>query len=112
MDLFKNYRKDFSLEIQEKLIELEEIFDSVLPDCQKKMAYGVCAYFKGKNIIFFGANKNGVSIYPHADGMEHFKENIQKYKTSKGTFQIPVNQKLPASLLKEIAKHNYDLYAK
>lgn len=112
MDCIDKYISEFPFEIQEKLREVRKILDSVFKDCEVKMAFGVPTYFKGKNIFHFGAIKNGVSIYPTGVGMEAFANRLTNFKTSKGAFQIPLKEKLPTALIKEMAKYNLKVLAK
>ncbi len=53
--------------------------------------------------------KNHVGIYPGAETIEHFKNDLTDYKTSKGTIQLPLDKVLPKKLLREIVLYKVSL---
>jgi uncharacterized protein YdhG (YjbR/CyaY superfamily) len=60
--------------------------------------------YKGA-LVWYAAFKNHCSIYPFDSSLvEEFGELQQKYKTSKGTIQFPVDKPLPKALVTKIVK--------
>jgi uncharacterized protein YdhG (YjbR/CyaY superfamily) len=55
-------------------------------------------------IVWYAAFANHCSLFPTASVIEKFKEELKGYRLSKGTIQFPVNQPLPAALLKKMVK--------
>ncbi len=102
-----DYINGFEKTIKQALLEIRNIIRKAIPKAQEKMAYGMPTYYYRENLIHFAGFKNHIGIYPTPQVIEEFKEEIEKYKTSKGAMQIPVNEKIPAKLIKEIAEYRY-----
>lgn len=55
------------------------------------------------NLVYFGAWKKHISLYPITTSMEAALSELAQYKTSgKGTVQFPLHQPLPVQLIREI----------
>ncbi len=85
------------------LFELRDIFKEVLPDATEKMSYSMPSFFQNKVLVYFALCKKHIGIYPTPSAMMFFADDIKVYKSSKGAFQIPLNQPLPKELLQKIA---------
>jgi len=55
-----------------------------------------------KPVVYFAGYKGHIGFYPTAKPIEHFKELLMSYKTSKGAIQFNINEPLPIELIKEI----------
>jgi uncharacterized protein YdhG (YjbR/CyaY superfamily) len=71
------------------------------------MSYGSPAFkVQGKVIAGFAAFKNHLSYLPHSGSVfpEHpeLKEELSRYKTSKGALQFPIDEPLPKALVKRL----------
>ena len=62
------------------------------------------AFFRHGILVYFGAFSKHIGFYPTASGIEKFKEEISRYKNSKGAVQFPVDEPLPFDLIKKIVK--------
>jgi uncharacterized protein YdhG (YjbR/CyaY superfamily) len=98
----EEYINQFPLEIQEKLNELRCLIKALLPEAKEIISYGIPTYDINGHVIHFAGYKNHIGMYPTSSGIEHFKDRLKAYKTSKGTIQIPKNVPLPIDLIKEI----------
>jgi uncharacterized protein YdhG (YjbR/CyaY superfamily) len=54
--------------------------------------------------VHFAAYKNHIGFYPTPSGIEAFKKDLAKYKTSKGAIQFLIEEKLPFDLIEKIVK--------
>ncbi|WP_297981601.1 DUF1801 domain-containing protein, partial [uncultured Oscillibacter sp.] len=68
------------------------------------ISWSMPTYWKGCNLIQFAAFKKHIGLYPGPEAVEVFTEQLAKYKTSKGTIQLPYSKPLPLELITEIAK--------
>ena len=60
--------------------------------------------FKHKGMLVgFAAFSNHCSLFPGALP-EKFKDELNRYPTSKGTIQFPVDKPLPAALVRKLVK--------
>ena len=60
-------------------------------------------YWKKRNLIQFAAFKKHVGLYPGPAAVEAFADQLNGYRTSKGTIQLPYDKPLPLELIAEIA---------
>lgn len=98
------YISNCPLEFQPKLQELRSIILKAAPKATEKISYGMPAFHQYENLVYFAINKNHIGLYPHAEPIVVFKEELKKYKTSKGAIQIPLTENLPKALITKIVK--------
>lgn len=102
-EYFKNFEGDELVRLQ----DLRDILKSSIKGGAECICYGIPTIkLEKKNIIHFAGFKNHFGIYPGALAVAEFKEDLKKYKTSKGAIQIPWTDKLPKTLIKKIVKFN------
>ena len=114
MEEVANYINSFEdALVKAKLKELYKLISSLVPkEATEVISYGIPTFkFKGKNLIHFGGAKNHVAIYPGAEPIAYFAEELKNFKTSKGTVQFKLSEKLPNKLIEEIIKFRLDRLA-
>jgi uncharacterized protein YdhG (YjbR/CyaY superfamily) len=80
------------------------ICSAVPPEATETISYRIPA-FKYKGIlVWFAAFSHHCSLFPTASIVEAFKNELKGYSISKGTIQFPVDQPLPAALVRKIVK--------
>jgi uncharacterized protein YdhG (YjbR/CyaY superfamily) len=85
------------------LNRLRELVYEIVPDAEDAFSYGIPTYrYKGKYMIAFASNKKFMSIYPGAEAIEVFKDQLGSYKTSRGTISFTSDHPLPDELLRNI----------
>ncbi|MGE5518694.1 MAG: iron chaperone [Candidatus Dadabacteria bacterium] len=100
-----SYIAGFPTQVQEKLIQLRLTIKNNAPGATETIKYGIPTFvYKGKNLVHFGGFKAHVSLFPTAAGTEHFKDQLNAYKCTKGTIQFPLDKPLPLSLITRIVK--------
>ena len=95
----------FPQEVQTGLISLREAISKAAPDAQEAISYQMPTFKLNGNLVHFAAYKNHVGFYPAPSGIEAFKKELSKYKSSKGAVQFPIDEKLPLSLISKIVKY-------
>src|SRR5690606_38723786 len=75
----------------------------------EKISYGMPTFYYNGNLIHFAMHKNHLGLYPGTGAINHFKDQLQAYKTSKGTVQFPLNQPLPEKLIAGIIAYNVSI---
>lgn len=88
---------------QQALFYMREILRRSLPEADERISWSMPTYWKGHNIVHFAASKNHIGFYPGPEAVAFFAEELKKYKTSKGTVQIPYGE-IDAELIEKIAK--------
>ena len=111
MKQYKNIDEYISLfpsNVQLILTNLRNTIKSVSSELEETISYNMPAFKKKKVIVYFAAYKNHIGFYPHTEAIIVFKEELKKYKTSKGAIQFPINEELPYVLIKKIVLFNLD----
>jgi len=98
------YIAAFPKETQKILKEIRATIKVAAPNAEEKISYQMPTFFLNGNLIHFAAFKNHIGIYPTPSGTEAFKEEIAKYKTAKGSIQLPLNEPMPLKLISRIVK--------
>lgn len=102
MESIDQYIQQFPDDIREKLTKLRNVILKAAPEATEKISYKMPAFHWKENLIYFAAYKNHIGIYPTSKPIVHFKEELKNYKSSKGAFQIPLNQEIPKDLIEKI----------
>jgi uncharacterized protein YdhG (YjbR/CyaY superfamily) len=102
METIDQYIQQFPDDVQEKLTELRNVILKAAPEAIEKISYKMPAFYFKENLIYFAGYKNHIGIYPTSKAIVHFKEELKNYKSSKGAFQIPLNQEIPKELIEKI----------
>ncbi len=92
--------------VQIILKKLRQIVKENAPDAVESISYGMPGYkLNGKPLIYFGAFKNHIGIYPTPSGITAFQKEVSKYKNAKGSVQFPLTQPFPYELFEKILKY-------
>ncbi|WP_333850555.1 iron chaperone [Epilithonimonas sp.] len=103
---FEDYFSYFDKEIIEKLEQIRTEIKNEIPEVEECIKYAMPTFtFKIKNLIHFAAYKNHIGIYPGSEAIVVFEKELENYKTSKGSIQIPLSSELPLELINKIANY-------
>lgn len=89
----------------ERAEEIRGIIKSAVPQAEEVISYNMPAYKLGSVLVYFAAYKAHIGFYPTASPMVVFKDELTKYKTSKGAIQFPLDKPIPKTLVKNIVKY-------
>ena len=103
------YHASFPTNIQKILQQLRQTIKQVAPHVIETISYNIPAF---KNILCYAAYKGHIGFYSGAKSIIVFKDELTKFKTSKGTIQFPIDKPLPITLIKKIVKFRVDEDAK
>ena len=87
-----------SSEARPRLRELRSIIRDAVPEATESISYGMPAYKLEGRAVFFAAAKRHCALYGAPLG--DFADQLSGYKTSKGTLQLPLDQPVPAGLVR------------
>ena len=88
---------------QPHLRRLYAILKSVAPEAEEVIKWGNPFFVEPRFLFAFSAHKAHLNFAPTAAGLEPFRKELEKHKTTKGTLQIPYNKSLPEDLVRKIA---------
>lgn len=98
----EQYISQFWDETQNILNKIREIVRKNAPNALEVISYGIPTYKLNWNLVHFAAFKNYIGFYPTPSWIEYFKQELSKYKTSKGSIQFPLDKDIPFDLIEKI----------
>jgi uncharacterized protein YdhG (YjbR/CyaY superfamily) len=98
------YHAAFPKNVQTILNTLHNTIKQAAPKATEVISYNMPAFKQNKILVYYAAHTAHIGFYPTAKPMVEFKDELTKYKTSKGAIQFPLDKKLPLALIKKIVK--------
>ena len=98
------YIAGFPAPIREMLESLRSMVLQAAPEAEEVISYGMPAFKKAGILVWIGGHKNHVGLYPKAAAIEHFRNELEGFKTSKGAIQFPAGQPIPGDLVARIVQ--------
>lgn len=98
------YIAEFPESVQKTLQQLRKVIKESAPNAIESISYQMPTFKLNGNLVHFAAYKNHIGFYPSPHPIEVFKNDLKKYKTSKGAIQFSINEPLPLDLIRKIVK--------
>ena len=92
-------------DIQQMLQSIRNTVHKAAPMAEEAIKYAIPTFVLNGNLVHFAAFKNHIGFYPAPQGLEAFKEELSKYKGSKGAVQFPLDKPMPLALISRIVKY-------
>jgi uncharacterized protein YdhG (YjbR/CyaY superfamily) len=89
---------------RELLEQLRQAIKQAAPLATETISYGMPAFRQNKILVYYAMNKNHIGFYPTPHPIAYFEKELEKYSTSKGAIQFPVDEPLPLDLIKKIVQ--------
>ncbi len=87
------------------LERLRAIIKQAVPEADEAISYKMPTYKYNGILIYFAAWKNHWALYPaNATLKETFKEELSRYKQTKGAIHFPWEEPLPEALITRLVK--------
>jgi uncharacterized protein YdhG (YjbR/CyaY superfamily) len=83
-----------------KLRQMRALVRGAAPGAIETLKYGMPAFCYARILVIFGAFKKHIGFYPTKAAMKEFAAQLAKYKTARGSVQFPLDQPLPAALIR------------
>lgn len=106
------YIAGFPLSVRELLETMRAIIRKAAPKAEEVISYQMPAYKQDGILVYFAGYKQHIGFYPTSAPMEVFKEDLAKYKTSKGAVQFPLDKPLPKALITRMVKFRVEEIAR
>jgi len=88
---------------QPHLRRLYAILKSVAPEAQEAIKWGTPFFVEPRFLFAFSAHQAHLNFAPLAAGLDPFRKELGKHKTTRNFLQIPYNEPLPDELIRRIA---------
>lgn len=99
------YIKTFPDDVQIILEKLRQTIRKTAPEAVETISYQIPAFkLNGRDLVYFAAWKNHISLYPIPSGTEAFMQKLSPYIKGKGTMQFPLNKPIPYYLVEKIVE--------
>jgi uncharacterized protein YdhG (YjbR/CyaY superfamily) len=90
---------------QAVLKKLRTVILKNAPGAEERISYRMPAYFMKGILVYFAAWEKHIGLYPGAQAIVAFKEDLATYVHAKGSIQFPLEKPLPAGLIARIVKY-------
>jgi uncharacterized protein YdhG (YjbR/CyaY superfamily) len=91
-------------EIQSILEKIRRTIRAAAPEAEEKISYQMPTFFLKGNLVHFAAFKHHIGFYPTSTGIEEFRDDLARYKGSKGAVQFPLDKPVPYELIGRIVR--------
>ena len=98
-----NYLKNLPQDQRDELIRIRTLVKKCVPEAKESFSYGMPAFtYMGKPLLYFGAFKNHLSIFPTSNPISKLKEQLKDFTITKGSIHFTTEQQLPDSVIKQL----------
>ena len=87
------------------LHRLRAILQSVAPEAQEVIKWGNPFFVEPRFLFAYSTHKAHLNFAPHSASLEHFREELKKYRTTKHFLQIPYREPLMEDLIRRMAEY-------
>src|SRR5262245_52734440 len=90
--------------VRAKLRQLRAAIRQAAPKAIERMSYGMPCYAYNGRGVYFAHAKAHVGLYVPPPIIDEHKAELKGYSTTKATVRLPLDQKLPITLIKKLVK--------
>lgn len=98
------YISRFPEDVRLILTQIRTVIKESAPGAVEKISYQMPTFYLKGNLVHFAAFKNHIGFYPTPSGIEAFKDDLSRYKWSKGAVQFPIDEPMPYDLIRRIVE--------
>jgi uncharacterized protein YdhG (YjbR/CyaY superfamily) len=103
------YLAEFPPETRRALEEVRAVIREAAPDAVETISYAIPTFdLRGTHLVHFAGYAHHVGLYPGADGIAHFADELAGYKSAKGSVQFPLGRPLPLDLVRRITAYRVE----
>ena len=101
-----DYLADVPAKQRAVLKKIRATVKSVAPEVGEKISYGMPAFTYHGNLLYYGAMKTHLSLFPGSKSVvKKYDAEIKRYgTTSAGTIRFQADKPLPATLIRKIVR--------
>jgi uncharacterized protein YdhG (YjbR/CyaY superfamily) len=91
-----------------KLQQIRKVIRKSAPDAEEVISYSMPAFKFHGILVYFAAFKNHLGFYAMKEVMNHFKQDVEMYRSGAATLQFSWDKPLPAKLIAEIVNYRVE----
>jgi uncharacterized protein YdhG (YjbR/CyaY superfamily) len=97
------YIARYPQDVQQILTQIRSVISDAAPEAVEKISYGMPAFYLNGGLVWFGAYKRHIGLYPRTPAMEALEE-LSAYKGTKGSLHFPLDEPVPYQLIAKIVE--------
>ena len=91
--------------MQAILQQIRQVIHEAVPGLGETISYGMPTFtLNGKYLVYIGAHKKHIGLYPAPTGVEEFQEAVALYGGGKGTLKFPFDEPMPFDLIRRVVR--------
>jgi uncharacterized protein YdhG (YjbR/CyaY superfamily) len=98
------YIARFPEDVAQILSQIRSVIKESAPGAVEKISYQMPTFYLNGNLVHFAVFTHHIGFYPTPSGIEAFKDEISRYKWSKGAVQFPIDEPMPYDLIRRITQ--------
>lgn len=99
------YIAGFPDNVQSLLRKVRKTIRAAVPQAEETISYGMPTFtLHGRYLIYFGAYKKHIGIYPVPTTHPELEEALRPYASGKGSARFPLNKPIPYALITEVVE--------
>lgn len=99
-----SYIAAFPEAIRSRLHALKDVVSTNAPGAEETIAYRMPTFRLNGNLVHFAAFEKHIGFYPNPTAISRFSEELNSYRTAKGSVQFPHHLPLPLDLVARIVQ--------
>jgi uncharacterized protein YdhG (YjbR/CyaY superfamily) len=113
MSTINDYLKNITPEQKAEFERIRKIVHSYTENVEETISYGIPTFkYNGKHLLYFGAFKNHMSLFPGMAIAKALENKLQGYKISKGTIHFTAQKPIAEPIIKELLQLRLDNISK
>jgi len=98
------YIDTFPPDVRRVLRKIRSTIRKAAPGASEKISYRMPAFSQNGVLVYFGAFKNHVGLYPPVRGDATLEKALARYAGEKGNLKFPLDRPMPYNLIERIVK--------
>lgn len=105
-----DYLENIESHQQLEYARIKRLVHSVVPNVSEVISYGLPTFkYKGKPLLYFGAFKNHMSVFPTPAPIDELSDKLKPYKVSKGAVQFTKQMPLTDDIILDMIRIRKDI---